>query len=280
MMNHFIEANNGMRIPQLGFGSFDIAEEMVQSVIQWAVDAGYRNIDTATRYENERSVGQALKKCGVARADLFVVSKIWPTAYDKPVRAIEFSLKQLDLDYLDAYLLHWPSSSEDRRYRAWEALLTYREKGWFRSVGVSNFTAEQLQKLTDKFGVVPIMNQIELHPWFQQRDLRAYCQARNIAISAWGPIFRGLIHEVPLLAELGLKYGKSPVQVALRWHIQHQHAVIPRSTNRERIFANTQIFDFALSDEDMSLIDALENGRHFGGDPNTNDGANFTMPEI
>jgi 2,5-diketo-D-gluconate reductase A len=269
--------NNGIKIPQLGFGCFLVEDAEIDRVIRWAADAGYRYFDAATRYENERGVGRGLRSCGVPREELFVVSKMWPSSFDDPEHAIDFSLKELDIEYIDSYYLHWPSSSEDRRYRAWETLLNYLDKGRIRSVGVSNFTKEQLQKLIDKFGVTPVIDQVELHPWYQQRELCDYSRSHNIAMTAWAPIFRGHIDEVPLMAELGEKYGKSPVQVTLRWHLQHDNIVIPKSSKKDRIEANAQLYDFEISEEDMRRIDALECGRHFGSDPNTNDGANFTI---
>ena len=272
-----IPLNNGMSIPQLGFGCFQLADEEIEQVIQWAAAAGYRYFDAATRYENEKGVGRGLKTCGVPREELFVVSKIWPSCFDEPEKAVEYSLRQLDADYIDSYFLHWPSSSETRRYKAWETLLEYREKGFLKSVGVSNFTEEQLEKLIQKFGVVPVINQVELHPWYPQTELVRYCRKKGIAVTAWGPIFRGHIGEVSLMEELGEKYGKSPVQITLRWHLQYGNIVIPKSSKEERIRANAQLYDFVLSEEEMKRIDALENGRHFGSDPNTNDGENFRV---
>lgn len=269
--------NDGSRIPMLGFGCFEIEDAAMDDVIRWAVEAGYRYFDVATRYENEESVGRAVRSCGLSRETLYIVSKIWPSCYDEPERAIEYSLRALNLGYIDSYYLHWPSSSAGRRYKAWEALLRYREKGLVRSVGVSNFTQAQLEELTNEFGVVPVANQIELHPWYQQTDLCNWCHSQKIAVTAWGPIFRGHIREVPLMEELGEKYAKSPAQITLRWHLQRGHIVIPKSSRRERIIENAQLYNFALTDEDMRLIDALECGRHFGGDPNTNDGENFKI---
>ncbi len=272
-----VSLNNGMEIPQLGFGCFQLADQEIEQIIRWAAEAGYRYFDAATRYENERGVGQGLRSCGVPREELFVVSKIWPSCFDEPEKAVEYSLKELNVDYIDSYYLHWPSSSEDRRYRAWETLLKYQEKGLLKSLGVSNFTEEQLEKLIAKFGVLPVVNQVELHPWYPQRELKKYCREKQIGVTAWGPIFRGCIHEVPLMEELGEKYGKSPVQVTLRWHLQQGHIVIPKSSRKERIWANAQLYDFELSGEDMERIDYLENGRHFGSDPNTNNGENFQV---
>ena len=272
-----LSLNNGMKIPQLGFGCFQLADREIEQIIRWATEAGYRYFDAATRYENEKGVGQGLRNCGVPREELFVVSKIWPSCFDEPEKAVEYSLKELDVDYIDSYYLHWPSASEDRRYRAWETLLNYREKGLLKSLGVSNFTEEQLEKLIEKFGVVPVVNQVELHPWYPQTELKKYCREKQIEVTAWGPIFRGYIHEVPLMEELGEKYGKSPVQVTLRWHLQHGNIVIPKSSRKERIWENAQLYDFELSQEDMERIDRLENGRHFGSDPNTNNGENVRV---
>lgn len=272
-----IKLNNGMEIPQLGFGCFQLADDEIEQVIRWAAETGYRYFDAATRYENEKGVGNGIRNCGVDREEMFIVSKIWPSCFDEPEKAIEYSLKQLNIDYIDSYFLHWPSSSETRRYKAWEKLLDYREKGLIKSVGVSNFTKEQLEALIEKFGVTPVINQVELHPWYPQTKLSDYCRSKGIAVTAWGPIFRGCIKEVPLMEELGEKYGKSNVQITLRWHLQHGNIVIPKSSKLERIAANAQLYDFELSKEDMEKIDALECGRHFGSDPNTNDGANFKV---
>lgn len=272
-----IPLNNGMEIPQLGFGCFQLSDEEIEQVICWAADAGYRYFDAATRYENEKGVGRGLRSCKVPREELFVVSKIWPSCFDEPEKAVEYSLRQLDVDYIDSYFLHWPSSSEERRYKAWEVLLKYQEKGYIKSLGVSNFLEEQLEGLIEKFGVVPVINQVELHPWYPQTELAGFCRRKGIAVTAWGPIFRGYIKEVPLMEELGEKYGKSPVQVTLRWHLQHGNIVIPKSSRQERIRENAQLYDFEISEEDMQRIDQLENGRHFGNDPRTNDGENFQV---
>lgn len=269
--------NDGSRIPMLGFGCFEIEDAVMDDVIRWATEAGYRYFDAATRYENEKSIGRGVRGCGIPREELYIVSKIWPSCYDEPERAIEYSLRALNLGYIDSYYLHWPSSSKMRRYQAWETLLRYREKGLIRSVGVSNFTQAQLEELTAEFGVVPVVNQIELHPWYQQTALCKWCRSQGIALTAWGPIFRGHIREVPLMAQLGEKYGKSPAQITLRWHLQRGHIVIPKSSNRKRIFENAELYDFSLGQEDMDLIGLLECGRHFGGDPNTNDGENFKI---
>jgi len=269
--------NNDMQMPQVGFGCFMIENNEMEQIIRWAAEAGYRYFDAATRYENEKGIGRGIKSCGVDREELFIVDKIWPTCYDDPVAAIEYSFRELDVDYIDSYYLHWPSSSKKRRYKAWETILRYMDKGLIKSAGVSNFTQEQLEDLIREFGVVPVVNQIELHPWYPQKELCQYCYSKQIAITAWGPIFRGHISEAPLMYELGEKYNKSPAQITLRWHLQKGNIVIPKSSKQERIVENRDLFDFALSKEDMNLINELECGRHFGSDPNTNDGSNFTI---
>lgn len=276
-MDNTILLNDGSLIPQLGFGTFGIVGDMAETVVKQALRAGFRHFDTATRYENEASIGRGLKHSGLFRQELYIVSKIWPSSYDAPEKAIEYSLRQLDMDYIDSYYLHWPTSDESRRNRAWQALLRYREKGLLGSVGVSNFTQEQLERLIDTFGVVPVVNQIELHPWYPQRQLSAWCRKNSIAPTAWGPAFRGHIGEVSLMGELGERYRKSPVQIVLRWHLQHGNIIIPKTSSPERMAENTQLFDFVLTLEDMARIDALECKRHFGGDPNTNNGENFTV---
>lgn len=277
-LEYTILLNNGMKIPQIGFGCAQLQESEVENIIHTAIEAGYRYFDTATRYENEEAVGSGLHSSGIPREELFIVSKMWPIFFEDPVRAIEYSLSKMNMEYFDLYLLHWPSSSESRRNHAWETLLNYQSKGIFKSIGVSNFTAEQLEKLIDRFGYTPVMNQVELHPWYPQRALCNYCRSRQIAITAWSPLFRGQISNEPLLTEIGHKYGKTAAQITLRWHIQHNNIVIPKSSNPIRIVDNRHIFDFFLTEEDMRQIDNLEDGRHLSNDPNTNDGANFTKP--
>ena len=270
-----VELNDGCSMPQLGLGCFRSVGETGVNAVKWAAEAGYRHFDTATRYENEKDTGRGVRECGIGRGELFVTSKMWQTKFANPKAAIEFSLKELDVGYIDAYLLHWPGIDRDLRFKAWEEMLFYREKGLIKSVGVSNFQIDQLEDLIKEFGVVPVCNQIELHPWYQERELAGFCRDKGIQVASWGPIFRGHIGEVPLMDELGEKYGKSPVQVTIRWHLQHGFVVIPKSSDRGRIFQNADAFDFAISDEDMARIDALECGRNFGDDPYTFDGAGF-----
>lgn len=262
-----LDLNDGNKLPQLGFGCYKVPGNITYQTIQWAIDAGYRHIDTATFYENEAQVGRGVREAKIDREQIFVVSKMWPIEYQHPEKGIEYSLKQLNLDYLDAYLLHWPGLNESLRYKAWEAMIKYQEKGWIKSIGVSNFLIHHLEGLIDQFGVIPSINQIELHPWSQKTELCHYCRQKGITINAWGPIFRGHISEVPLLTDMAKKYGKSPVQLTIRWHLQHGVALVPKSSRQERIIQNSQVFDFELSELDMKRIDDLECGKHFGQDP-------------
>ena len=273
-----IKLNNGTVMPQFGLGCFNALGDEIYRAVQAAVNVGYRLFDTATRYENEADVGRALRESGIPREELFVVSKIWPTEFPDPVKGVEYSLHELDMEYLDLYLLHWPGQDVTLRLKAWETLLNYREKGLLRAVGVSNFTVPHLQQLIQEFGEVPVVDQIELHPWYQQKEISAYCAKQGIVAEPWGPICRGRVFEEPLFAAIGEKYRKNPVQIALRWHLQHDHIIIPKSAKPQRIEENSQLFDFSLTSEEMARIDALENGFHIGDDPNTYTGEDFPAP--
>lgn len=265
----FCKLNNGLSMPRLGLGTYKARGEIVTQAVITAAQAGYRHIDTAAFYDNERAVGAGVAASGVPREAFFLVSKMWPTAFAHPEQALDASLRALGVDYLDGYLLHWPGTDRALRLRAYEAMLKAVDQGKVRALGVSNFTIRHLEELETAFGVSPAMNQVELHPWYPQRALKAYCAARGIAVTAWGPIFRGHIDEAPLMGQLGEKYHKSPVQITLRWHLQRGLAVIPKSANPERIAQNIDVFNFALTEADMAAIDALESGRHFGNDPDT-----------
>ncbi len=268
-----ISLDENIQLPQLGLGCYkSLGMEAYQAVL-WAIEAGYRHIDTAALYHNEEAVGRALQDCGRPREEFFVVSKLWPTHFSNPEKAFENTLRQLKLDYLDGYLLHWPGTDPYLRNKAWEALLNCKERGLIRCPGVSNFMPEHLEELKSS-GILPLLNQIQLNPWYPQKRVTHYCKANNIYISAWGPIFRGRIHEVPLLQELAEKYQKTPAQITLRWHMQKGWIAIPKSIHQERIRQNADIFDFILSEEDSAKIDRLETGQPIGGnDPYTYDGA-------
>lgn len=272
-----ITLHDGVKMPGFGYGCWRTYENETYDGVRWAIDAGYRLIDTAARYDNEEEVGRAVKQSDLPRESVFIVSKIWQTSFHDPMASIEASLRKLGVDYIDAFLMHWPGLDESLRYKAWEAMLKAKEQKKLRSLGVSNFQIPHLEKLIAKFGEKPVLNQIELHPWNMQRDITQYCKENRIEVMAWGPIFRGHIAEVALMDELAQKYQRSPVQITLRWHIQHGYIAIPKSSKQQRISDNARVFDFTLSKEDMNAIDALDCGRSFSKDPNQYDGAEWVL---
>lgn len=268
-MEDTLLTNAGHRLPRIGYGCLLMESGSIDETIRCAAEAGYRLFDTAKRYGNEREVGRAIRHCGVAREAIWLTDKLWPTDYDEPEAAIEGSLSALGCDRIDIMLLHWPGSQDARRFRAWEAMLAYRDRGRIGVVGVSNFSIKHLESIRAQFGDYPELNQIERHPWYQQRELQEFCEDRGIVIEAWRPLLKGRIFDEPCVGMLAEKYGKTPPQIILRWHVQHNGIPIPKSQNEKRIRENISIFDFALSQEDMRLLDALECGRstaHFDAD--------------
>ncbi|AYC30207.1 aldo/keto reductase [Paenisporosarcina cavernae] len=259
---------NGVEMPRLGLGVYKMTdrEESIQAMTT-ALSHGYRAIDTATIYENEKEVGEAFRASGLKREEVFITSKVWNSdqGYDSTLKAFENSLKLLDLDYLDLYLTHWPVKEKFvDTYRAIERL--YDEK-LIRVPGVSNHHQHHLEELFAKANVKPMVNQIELHPRLTQFDLRNYCADNNIAVTSWSPLARGGLLEEPSLVRIGAKYGKSPAQIIIRWHLQHDLIVIPKSVTPERIKENADVYDFELSFEDMKNIDALNMNERTGSDP-------------
>ncbi|MEU2184549.1 aldo/keto reductase [Streptomyces thermolilacinus] len=262
--------NNGVAMPQLGFGVWQVPDSEAADAVGTALEAGYRSIDTAAVYENERGTGQAVKASGLPREDLFVTTKLWNTeqGYDSTLRAFDASLERLGLDYVDLYLIHWPVPAWDAyvdTYRAFEKILA---DGRARSIGVSNFLPEHLERLMDATSVVPAVNQIELHPQLPQAETRAFHERHGIATEAWSPLGqgRGLL-EVPAVAAVARKHGRTPAQVVLRWHLQLGNVVIPKSVTPSRIRENIEVFDFELDGEDMAAFAALDEGRRLGPDP-------------
>jgi len=262
------ELNNGVKIPWLGFGVFEVpeGEEVIQSVL-WALEAGYRSIDTAKIYRNEEGVGKALKQSGVPREEIFVTTKVWnrDQGYQSTLDAFDASLKRLQLDYLDLYLIHWPVKG--KYVETWRAMETIYKSGKCRSVGVSNFMIPNLEDLKASSDLVPAVNQIEYHPYLQSPELYEYCKQHGTVLEAWAPIMKGQVMQVPELIAIGEKYGKTPVQVSLRWILQKGVIAIPKSVHRERIFSNKDIYDFELSTEDMQVIAGLDRGYRTGPDP-------------
>jgi 2,5-diketo-D-gluconate reductase A len=258
-------------IPQLGFGVFQIPpEETVETTLQ-AFQAGYRHIDTAAAYRNEAEVGQAFRASALPREEVFITTKCFNTehGYDKAQRAFKESLEKLELDYVDLYLIHWPVPSKDLYVETWKAFIELQKEGLVRSIGVSNFQPAHLRRIIEETGVTPSVNQVELHPYFQQDGLRREHADLGIETEAWSPIAQGKILDDATLGEIAEGHGKSVGQVALRWHIQLGNIVFPKSVTPERITENFDIFDFHLTDDEMERIAAIDRGERTGPDPDT-----------
>lgn len=252
--------NDGRQMPRLGLGTGQL-NAATEATLELAFAAGYRLIDTASRYRNEELVGKAVRASGMPREALFITTKLWPDnfGYDAAMREFDASLGRLGLPSVDLYLIHWPAPWLDLYVETWRALIRLREEGRATSIGVSNFSAAHLQRLSDETGVVPAVNQVELHPRFQQSALRAFHAASGIATEAWSPLGRGSAAEDARLAAIAARHGKSAAQVVLRWHYQSGIVAIPKSANPERLRANIEIFDFELDAGDMAAIAALDN---------------------
>jgi 2,5-diketo-D-gluconate reductase A len=261
--------NDGADIPQLGLGVFQVPQEQVAEVVRYALECGYRSIDTAAGYENEEGVGEAVASSGLPRQDVFVTTKLanGDHGYDAALRAFEVSLGKLKMDYVDLYLIHWPLPERNLYVETWRAFEKRKADGLARSIGVSNFRVPHLQRILDETDVVPAVNQIEIHPALQQRELREFCWDQGIVPEAYSPLARGEVLRNPLVVELADRYGRSPAQIVLRWHIQEGNVVIPKSVTPARIKENFEIFDFKLSDEDMGRFEALDSGQRTGLDP-------------
>lgn len=263
--------HNGVQMPWLGLGVFKVAEGPdVENSVKWALEAGYRHIDTAALYGNERGVGKAIRESGIPRQEVFVTTKVWNDdirrGYDAVLRAYDQSLEKLGFDYVDLYLVHWPVKGHYKD--AWRALERIYADGRVRAIGVSNFLVHHLEDLLAGAKVVPMVNQVEFHPRLMQKDLMEFCRRHRIIEEAWAPLGQGSVFNIPELQEIARARGKTVAQVVLRWEIQHQVVTIPKSVHRERIVANAQIFDFELSAEEMARIDALDANQRVGADPN------------
>lgn len=260
--------NNGVKMPWLGLGVFLVNEgQEVENAVRWALEAGYRSIDTAAIYGNERGVGKALRASGVPREEVFLTTKVWndDVRAGRTAQAFQESLDRLGVDYVDLYLIHWPVKG--RCVEAWEAIEEIYRSGRARAIGVSNFLVHHLKDLLAHATVVPAVDQVEFHPYLLQPDLLRFCKDRGIQLEAWSPLMHGKIFNVPIVQRLAQKYGKNPAQIILRWDLQHEVVTIPKSVHKERIISNAQVFDFELSDEDMAALDALDEGRRVGSDP-------------
>ncbi|HEX6290956.1 MAG TPA: aldo/keto reductase [Herpetosiphonaceae bacterium] len=268
-----VTLNNGVDIPQLGLGVFQTNEGAeVERAVHAALEVGYRLIDTAAIYGNEVGVGRAIKASGLPREEMFITTKLWNAshAYHAALRAFDESLDKLDCGYIDLYLIHWPLPMEGKFTEAWRALEQIYDSKRVRAIGVSNFKPHHLDELLKRAAVVPAVNQIELHPRLQQHETRMYCIEHGIAVESYSPLMQaGEVLEHPIITNLAQHYSKTPAQIILRWHVQHGFIVIPKSVKPERIRENIDVFDFALSEDDMRAIDAMDRGQRIGADPDT-----------
>ncbi|MEC3981402.1 aldo/keto reductase [Amycolatopsis sp. H20-H5] len=269
-----IELNNGTTIPQFGLGVFQIPEEDTAEAVRGALELGYRHLDTAQMYRNEQGVGEGIRQSGVPREDIFVTTKLANDAqgHDPAITALEGSLQRLGTDYVDLYLIHWPLPAKHLYVKTWRAFEEITRSGKARAVGVSNFQPAHLDALAEKTDLVPAVNQIELHPYLQQAELREYHRAHGIATEAWSPIAQGEVLGDDVVKGLADKHGKSAAQVVLRWHVQLGNIVFPKSVTPDRVKENIDIFDFELDADDLKAIETLEAGHRTGFDPDTFEG--------
>ncbi len=262
-----LRLNNGVEIPRLGLGVYQASPPEANKAVRLALQGGYRHIDTARSYGNESAVGAAIKDSGLPRKEVFVTTKLWNSdqGYDRALKACRQSLKELDLEYVDLYLLHWPV--QGKREDSWRALQELHADGLCRSIGVSNFLPRHLDALLAKAKVVPAVNQVELSPFLVQRELRAYCQKHGIAVEAYSPLTRGEKLKDPTVLEVAGQVQRTAAQVLIRWALQHDLIVLPKSVRAERLKENANVFDFSLSPEQMAKLDALDEDLHTGWNP-------------
>jgi diketogulonate reductase-like aldo/keto reductase len=271
-VNHFVTLHNGVQMPLLGLGVWKSPEgAVVEQAVESAIRVGYRSIDTAKVYENEVGVGNGIAKSGVNREELFITTKVWNSdqGYESTLAAFEASRERLQLDYLDLYLIHWPVA--DKFIETWHALETLYKEKKVRAIGVSNFQPHHLEKLLEDADIVPMVNQVEFHPYLTQADLRDYCQKHNIQVEAWSPLMQGHFLEDQTILEVAKKYNRTPAQIILRWDIENRIITIPKSVTPSRIEENTKIFDFELEPEDVQVLDQLNKDYRFGPDPDNFD---------
>jgi diketogulonate reductase-like aldo/keto reductase len=266
-----ITLDNGVEIPQLGLGVWQIEDELVTDVVTTAFEAGYRHVDTAAIYGNEAGVGRAIAASDLPRDELFITTKLWNSdqGYDTTLKAFDASLERLGLEYVDLYLIHWQSLKKDKYVDTWKAFEQLYADKRVRAIGVSNFHEPALRRLFDETRIRPAVNQIELHPALPQDELRAFNAENDIITQAWSPLAQGELLSKPALKTLADKHGKTPAQVVIRWHLQLGNVVIPKSKTPSRIRENFQVFDFQLDNDDMAAIADLETGVRTGGDPDT-----------
>ncbi|MFB4295436.1 aldo/keto reductase [Actinomadura sp. NTSP31] len=267
-----VRLNDGAMMPQLGYGVFQVSDEEAEHAVEVALRDGYRSVDTASAYGNEEGTGRALRASGLPREELFITTKLWngDQGYDETLRAFDASMRRLGLDYLDLYLIHWPLPERGLFLDTWRAFEKLKADGRIRSIGVSNFRIDDLRRVMDESDTVPAVNQIELHPYFQQDGLRAFHQENGIHTEAWAPLGQGQgLLDDPALARVAQAHGRTPAQVVLRWHLQVGNVVIPKSVTPTRIAENIDVFGFDLSPDDMKAIGELDKGTRVGPDPAT-----------
>jgi methylglyoxal/glyoxal reductase len=262
--------HNGVKMPWLGLGVFKVEDgaEVVSSV-KTALEVGYRSIDTAAIYGNEEGVGKAIAESTVPREELFITTKVWNSnhGYEATLAAFDVSLKKLGLDYLDLYLIHWPLPSQGKFVETWKALEKLYKDGRVRAIGVSNFNVHHLEEIIANCEIIPMVNQVEYHPRFNQRELHDFCKRHGIHLEAWSPLMQGGLLEEPALVEIAKKYNKSTAQIIIRWDLQTGVVTIPKSVKSHRIAENVDVFDFELSQEDMDIINALNQDQRMFADP-------------
>jgi 2,5-diketo-D-gluconate reductase A len=266
-----VPLRGGSEIPQLGFGVFQVPPAETAEIVRRALLAGYRHIDTAAAYGNEAGVGQAVRAAGLPRDEVFITTKC-PNddhGYERATRALEASLEWLEMEHVDLYLIHWPVPAHDRYVETWQAFIDLQKAGLAREIGVSNFQPAHLERVIRETGVTPAVNQIELHPYLQQTELRREHDELGIVTEAYSPLAQGRVLDDPAITAIAATHGKTPAQVVIRWHLQLGNVVIPKSVTQERIEENRDVFDFALNDDEMAAIAALDTGVRIGGDPDT-----------
>ncbi len=262
--------NNGLKMPWLGFGVFQINDgREVEHAVRHALEIGYRSIDTATVYGNERGVGKAIRESGIPREDIFLTTKVWNDDQrgKRTLAAFEESLKRLETEYVDLYLVHWPVKGFYQE--TWQVMEKIYQSGRAKAIGVSNFLIHHLEDILRVSQIVPSVNQVEFHPFLVQPELLRFCQSHKIQVEAWSPLMQGQITTEQTVQKLAEKYHKTPAQIALRWDLQHEVVTIPKSIHPNRIAENSQIFGFELSQADMNVLDALDEGKHVGPDPDS-----------